>query len=105
MIHLELSTSLKVSECIFNMELQWMYVVVSILHEIVNKFYVDKVFVNLDEKPAFSHTELIVTNPKFRLLILEKVKIIICKVKYMDFMLLLYRYLNFSQSMDSTIMY
>ena len=33
MIHLELSTSLKVSECIFNMELQWMYVVVSILHE------------------------------------------------------------------------
>ena len=33
MIHLELSTSLKVSEGIFNMELQWMYVVVSILHE------------------------------------------------------------------------
>lgn len=71
--------------------------------KIVNTFYVDKVFVNLDEKPAF--TELIVTNPKFRLLILEKVKIIICKVKYMDFMLFLYRYLNFSQSMDSTIMY
>ena len=33
MIHLELSISLKVSECIFNMELQWMYVVASILHE------------------------------------------------------------------------
>ena len=33
MINLELSISLKVSECIFNMELQWMYVVVSILHE------------------------------------------------------------------------
>ena len=73
--------------------------------KIVNTFYVAKVFVNLDEKPAFSLTELIVTNPTFRLLILEKVKIIICKVKYMDFMLFLYRYLNFSQSMDSTIMY
>lgn len=36
MIHLELSTSLKVSECIFNMELQWMYVVASILHENCN---------------------------------------------------------------------
>ena len=73
--------------------------------KIVNTFYVDEVFVNLDEKPAFSLTELIVTNPTFRLSILEKVKIIICKVKYMDFMLFLYRYLNFSQSMDSTIMY
>ena len=49
--------------------------------KIVNTFYVAKVFVNLDEKPAFSLTELIVTNPTFRLLILEKVKIIICKVK------------------------
>ena len=53
--------------------------------KIVNTFYVDEVFVNLDEKPAISYTELIVTNPTFRLLILEKVKIIICKVKYMDF--------------------
>ena len=73
--------------------------------KIVNTFYVDKVFVNFDEKPAISYTELIVTNPTFRLLILEKVKIIIWKVKYMDFMLFLYRYLNFSPSMDSTIMY
>lgn len=49
--------------------------------KIVNIFFVDKVFVNLDEKFVISYIEFIVINFIFCLLIFEKVKIIICKVK------------------------